>query len=108
MKFNLETLSNSLSIFFNRVAHFSIIIVALVVGFIVGHYYDVVFDKVSNKNAFKKVYTMKETSIALNEKNQILIIDKTDGSYRTYEDSVGLKIFDFFANKLYVKEKSGK
>ena len=81
-----------------------IIVLAIGSGFIVGKNWNLLNDKIAEKNQYKKVYSMKETSVALNEKNQFIIIDKNNGNYKIYEDSIGMIIFNMYAKELYVKK----
>lgn len=47
------------------------------------------------------VKTLTETSIAINERNEMLIINRADGTYQIYQDSVGITIFNMYAAKMY-------
>lgn len=49
---------------------------------------------------------LKDISVAINERNEMLIIDRRTGEYVTYEDSVGMAIFTTYAGKLYTEKNS--
>ena len=44
---------------------------------------------------------LRDVSIAVNERNEMLIIDRRTGEYLTYQDSVGTAIFGMYAGRLY-------
>ena len=44
-----------------------------------------------------------KVSVAINERNELMIIDRTDGSYEIYQDSVGRCIFNLYANSIQTK-----
>lgn len=54
-------------------------------------------------NPFKDVKYPQTVSVAVNESNDVILMDKTTGEYQIYSDSVGLAIFKLYANKMYVK-----
>ncbi len=49
--------------------------------------------------------TMKDVSVAINESNEVLIIDRASGRFETYSDSVGTSIFKLYAAKMYQNNK---
>jgi hypothetical protein len=48
----------------------------------------------------KRTRTINETSIALNEKGELLLIDRKTGDFIVYQDSVGISIFNHYAKDL--------
>jgi len=51
-----------------------------------------------------KPRAIKETSIAINERGELMIIDRNDGSCQLFEDSVGKVIFDMYAARIYISK----
>jgi len=49
---------------------------------------------------------LKDVSIAINERDEMIIIDRKTGEYITYEDSVGTAIFTMYAGKLYASKNA--
>lgn len=45
--------------------------------------------------------TSSEISVAINERNELMLIDRRNGKYEIYQDSTGMQIFNLYANKLY-------
>lgn len=60
-----------------------------------------------NRNE-SKIRTISETSVAINERGELLLIDRKDGSYMTYQDSVGISIFELYAKKFQSDYKNPK
>lgn len=99
LKFNLTDFLSKVKIFFTKATYYSVIGISLVVGFGVGYYYNVIseikFDKkpqVTNKN---------EVTIAVDEKSNLLVINKSNGAYVMYEDSIGYVIFNLYARNMF-------
>lgn len=42
-----------------------------------------------------------EISVAINERNELMLIDRRNGKYEIYQDSTGMQIFNLYANKIY-------
>ena len=48
---------------------------------------------------------LDETSIAINERNELMIIDRSTGMYEVYESKIGNTIFSLYANQMYSQKK---
>jgi hypothetical protein len=46
---------------------------------------------------------LKNVSVAINERNELMIIDRSNGSYEIYQDSIGKCIFNLYANIIHSK-----
>lgn len=75
--------------------------IAIIAGFCIGYYYSVLLDKTAHASPMKSVKSVATTSIAISERNELLIIDRASGNYTVFQDSVGLAIFNTYANRLY-------
>jgi hypothetical protein len=73
---------------------------ALISGFCIGYYYELALNKVKGE-AWREAKTLKNTSVAVNEKEDLLIIDRKTGVYTIYSDSIGRVIFNIYAQKAY-------
>lgn len=83
-------------------AHYIVHIIALSVGFTVGYYY-YIFSELKLSNSNKR--TVKEirrsnVSIAIDDHENLMIIDKETGDYTIYQDSVGVSIFNLYAKNI--------
>ena len=83
---------------------FTTILISLCIatGFFVGTIWE---DLQPHEHSAPIIKSPKNISIAINEANQMLIIDKKSGEYIVFTDSVGLTIFRMYAGKLYEAEK---
>jgi hypothetical protein len=48
----------------------------------------------------KVTKTIKEISVAINERSELMIIDRTTGEYEIYQDSIGQSIFNLYATRI--------
>ena len=92
-------------VFFTHAGKIAIIAIAMVFGFIVGDVYHRITDRdkesTSNVVNLKNVHKIKTTSVAINERNELLIIDRESGTYEIYQDSIGTMVFSLYAGKIY-------
>jgi hypothetical protein len=94
---------------FKKVATYAVgaavIIGSITAGIAYGKYTSKV--EVKPKMVIQPSIKLKDISVAVNERKEILIIDRTTGEYLTYEDSVGMAIFNMYAGRIYASQ-SGK
>jgi len=87
-----------------KVGNYTFILLVLSSGFFLGRVSNDILPKVEVKPTVKQA---DEISIAINESNQMLIIDKKTGKYDMFADSVGTTIFRMYAGKIY-QQQAGK
>ena len=82
----------------------TIIVVAMTVGFISGEIYHnyQTHIKMSNMQAPKNA---EITSVAINERGELMMIDRKNGAYTLYDAPVGDMIFKLYANRIYSQHK---
>jgi hypothetical protein len=56
-------------------------------------------------NPYSHAFSPKEISIAVNESNELLLIEKKTGKYIVYSDAIGMSIFKMYTNKIYSQTK---
>ncbi len=90
---------------FNHVGKITIILTALIVGFVAGELYHRANQKRDEKLPMdlKTVHGLNETSIAINERNELLIIDRKTGTYEIYEDAVGKVVLRLYASQMAIE-----
>jgi hypothetical protein len=88
--------------FAKKLGNLMVLIIALFAGGVIGYYYHH-FTKTRDVIRVDQVNTMDMTSVALNERNELMIIDRSTGRYVIYEDSVGSAIFAMYANRMYAR-----
>lgn len=75
---------------------------ALCIGWVVGYYTNKIANNYVNQ---KSIRTQETVSVAINEKNQLILIDKETGEYQIYSDSVGLNILNIYAKSIVSQTK---
>jgi hypothetical protein len=110
---NLENVQGRLKNFAERVRptwlvtrRIAIVLVSMTFGF----YVHTVYADIANRPKCKgpsasPIKLLKQTSVAINERNELMIIDRATGTYDTYDASVGRTIFTLYANQIYSKTK---
>jgi hypothetical protein len=102
----LKNLREKWSKFFSNAGKVAIILLSMVVGFYVNEIYRARKSKPSStvtEERMPKAKSQQETSVAINERGEIIVIDRNTGKYEIYADSVGLMIFNHYASRMYVK-----
>ena len=95
----MENLKEKLGQVMKQLSFYTVITVSLIVGFSIGYYYDFIKNSIArNKPSSVK---REEVSLAIDERNNLLIIKKSDGTYTTYQDSIGYMIFNLYAKNIW-------
>lgn len=80
---------------------YTIIVLSCLASFFIGYYYN----KVTTKSPEKKTEVTKvkknEVNLAVDQNNNLIIIDVKSGDYTIYEDSVGNTIFSLYAKNVW-------
>lgn len=97
----IKNLLVKLEVFAKKLGNLIVLSLALIAGFFIGYYYWVMTHKTSERDQLQNVKELKTTSVAINERDELLVIDRTTGRYTIYQDSVGIVIFKLYANKIY-------
>lgn len=97
----MENTDNKFKQILKSIYHYGFILIALVIGFGIGHYSHKLSPTPPKSNPYTKIYSLHDISIAVNESNDLLMIEKKTGEYIIYSDSVGNCIFKMYANKIY-------
>lgn len=93
----------------SKQSNYIIILLSVLGGFTIGYYYNLLHNLKSNGSNPTVTEIKKENiNIAVDESNNLLVIDKKTGSYIIYEDSVGMSIFNLYVNNIYNKHENGK
>jgi len=88
-----------------HVGKIAIIMIAISVGFFAGELYYKSKNNTTEKLPMdlKEVHTLKQTSIAINERDELLIIDRRAGNYEIYDPAVGKVVFRLYASQMAIK-----
>ncbi len=90
-----------------KVISYGTIVGALVLGFAIGRYTQN-YPPSPEQNAYSNIYTTSNVSIAVNEGNELMLIDRANGKYQMYSDSIGMTIFKMYSNRIYQNANSSK
>jgi hypothetical protein len=102
-KTKIKNALSKLEGFAKKLGNLLVLIIALFAGGVIGYYYHH-FSKSKNSINIEDVKTIEATSVAINERGELLIIDRKSGKYVLYDDSVGTAIFSMYANKMYLRQ----
>lgn len=90
----------------NNISHYLLHLLALLVGVTIGYYYHVIEEiKLKNVSLPQKEVLRSDVSIAVDDHNNLMIIDKKSGEYTIYQDSIGQSIFGMYAGKIMVNQQ---
>ena len=59
-------------------------------------------------NPYAHAFTPDELSIAVNESNELLMIERSTGKYIVYSDQIGQTIFEMYANRIHQEINASK
>ncbi len=79
---------------------YAIIVGALVIGFFIGKKFPSPNHHIQD-NPYSHAYDENEVSIAVNESNELLVIDRKTGKYTIYSDKIGMTVFKMYTNRIY-------
>jgi len=90
---------------FNTTGRVAIIVAALFIGFSAGEIYRS-YKKGKEINSMPQVQKIESTSVAINDRGELMVIDRRTGKYLLFQDSVGQQIFNQYASRIYVQRQS--
>jgi hypothetical protein len=81
-----------------------LIVTSVFFGFTGGEVYRA-YTKGLEVSRMPTVQKVDRTSIAINDRGELMIIDRETGKYLLFDDSVGQSIFRQYASRIYVKNQ---
>ena len=60
------------------------------------------------KNPYAHAFSPNEISIAVNESNELIMIERASGDYIVYSDTIGQTIFGMYANRIHQEVSNAK
>lgn len=85
---------------FSHASKVAVISIAMFVGFSFGEIYHNYQEKMKSQE-LQQTKGSDVTSIAINERGEVMIVDRKTGAYQVFSDDVGRMIFDIYAAKMY-------
>ena len=105
MKINKETLLKALKPALNVV----IVVSVATASFKLGNMYQASQkEDVKLDNPYSHAFSPEEISIAVNESNELIMIERATGKYIVYSDQIGQTIFGMYANRIHQEANAGK
>ena len=90
---------------FIQAGKIAILITAISIGFAISEFNHWLKAKQEDKpqviQKMKSVKTLQKTSVAINERNELMVIDRSTGEFEIYSDSIGQTIFSLYAGRIY-------
>ena len=88
-----------------KFVRYTIITAAIVAAFLVGKFVENYKNKKSGAEEVNKIVKVKkdEVNIAIDETDNLIIIDEHTGEYVIYEDSIGHTIFKLYARNIWTQ-----
>jgi hypothetical protein len=93
--------------FMSTLSRVAVVVIALGTGFAAGSLYHRYGASIESKK-MQKTHSHTETSVAINERGEMMIVDRKTGTYQVYSDTVGKMVFDLYASKMYYQSQSHK
>jgi hypothetical protein len=93
---------NKIKEILKKALNYLYVIIVSAVCFIVGYYFNFIVQTVNGeKHKDPKFIGKDEVTLAIDEYDNLILIDKGDGSYNVYQDSVGISIFNLYAKSIW-------
>lgn len=83
--------------FFKNLGKVLLFVIAICFGYGVCELYHFT---IKEPEVAKQPQTIKQTSVAINERGELMLINRKTGDYTIYQDSVGESIFNLYASQI--------
>lgn len=100
-KINLNGVLNKAKVFVKHFMFYVVFLLSLTTGFAVGYYYNTLATQKKTNITKPEVILRQDVSLAIDDSNNMLVINKKDGTYILYQDSIGYTIFNFYAKNIW-------
>lgn len=91
--------------FLKTAGRITLILISVFLGFASGEIYRGYLRGVASSK-MPQVQMIKQTSVAINDRGELMIIDRESGKYLLFSDSVGQSIFHQYASRIYVQKQN--
>lgn len=105
MKINKETIVKAIKPALNVV----IVVSVATASFKLGSMYQASKkEAIKAENPYSHAFSPEEISIAVNESNELIMIERATGDYIVYSDQIGQTIFGMYANRIHQEVNAGQ
>lgn len=98
MTLDFAKIKESTFSFLKKLGNLAILAICLGGGFAGGFFYNNAMTHIKPKAP--SVLMLKTTSVAIDESDNLIILDKKTGDYSIYSDSVGIAVFNLYAHRM--------
>jgi hypothetical protein len=85
-----------------KAVNYLLLSISLILGYVIGYnIHNLKNKQIETKNPYSSIYSTNDISIALDDNQNMLLIDRSNGQYTVFTDSVGITIFQLYANSIY-------
>jgi hypothetical protein len=102
-KLILKTIWEKIPKFFSNLGKVTMLVIAMGAGFGASEVYHY-FQQNNKASSMQKIRVLKETSAAINERGELMLIDRKTGTFIVYEDSVARVVFDLVAGNIVSRQ----
>lgn len=97
----MKQLLLKLKLLVKPVGNWTLFIVSCISTFFLGYYYPVLHKTLHEEpKKFKEAKTLDKCSISITDRGELLIIDRTSGTFEVYKENVGLTIFRSYGTSI--------
>lgn len=87
---------------FKKVLSIVLFVSAIIVSFVLGFFANDMNEKLASKpNPFNDIQSIKETSVSVTDRGELLVIKRANGETIVLDNEVGLSIFKVYAASIY-------
>ena len=104
-KINFKNLAENVKKFFNNLGKVAVIVTAMASGYAASEIYHR-YESGVKSNKMQDVRNGEKTSVAINERGELMIINRSTGNYQIYGKDVMDMIFGLRAEQIYHDQKS--
>jgi hypothetical protein len=104
-KINFKSIAEKLGKFFSSLGKVAIIVTAMASGYAASEIYHR-YESGIKTNKMQDVRTGEKTSVAINERGELMVINRSSGSYQIYGKDVMDMIFSLRAQQIYQDQKT--
>lgn len=82
------------------ISNWSLFTAAIVAAFFIGYYYPSLINSIHGEPKVIDLKTLDRCSVSVTERGEMLILDRTNGSFEVYDEQVGLAVFKAYGSRL--------